>query len=247
MNLPVFGSSFCRNCKVLAVACALCFCVGCGGGETPATEDTASPAVSTDVTPPSQDASPVAAKPGAEEGTASDTASGEVAVGDGTSVESGSSAAPAKASTRAKKKIVTVRDPFANLVAPSAPKSRVAPKAKGPAAVGAKRAAVRAKSKNEGKPAAKPVAKGPGKPAVKVTGIFPDGDGGSAIIQSEKGTRMVHTGEVISGYKVAAVVSNASKKCVVFVWKDKWKYEVPLETETFSSIGTGASKSAVTK
>lgn len=251
MNLPVFGSSFAKGCKVLVLAGALFMCAACGSqpedGSKEAKDDTA---VSTDVNV-SESASPAApaADVAADTGkTTSDTSgSSEAASADGTSETS--EAAPAagtdnasasSVSSRAVAKAGPVNDPFRNNfgAAPEKPTSPAASAASAKVAAPGRAAGTAATGSVdvERAPAVKaiPVVQ-VAKPDIKVMAIFSSSRGSyTAILQAGEETIMVHPGWKSGKY----VITNISKKGVTVVHSGKYKWVFPLEKETFGSKGT---------
>lgn len=257
-NLPVICQDLLKGCKVFAVVGALSLCCACGGGgsdsgnkpeenvsaspmsgevvvngndvETKSGEETASEAKSED-----SGAAGETADAGEGDGQAAPSAeaSGAVAEGGGAA---GAQAETAKPNAPKVKSVGVIRDPFNRFhgmpavstslsggVRPTVDKGRVAVSS-------AYRKRI-AKKQEAAKP--KPVVK-VSKPNVKVTGILKSGSTYKAILQGPERAIMVSSGESIGGYRIAAVTD----KDVTLVYKDKYKFVIPMEQETFGSKGT---------
>ncbi len=253
-NLPVICQDLLKGCKVFAVVGALSLCCACGGGsdsgKTPDENVSASP-MSGEVVVNGSDVETKSGEETASEaksensGEAGETAAngeelGSSAGASGAVAESGDAAGAqaeaAKSNAPKVKSIGVVRDPFNRFygmpavgtslsggVKPTVDKGRMAV-----SSAYRKRAA---RKQEVEKP--KPVVK-VSKPNVKVTGILKSGSTYKAILQGPERAIMVSSGEKVGGYRIAAVTD----KDVTLVYKDKYKFVIPMEQETFGSKGT---------
>lgn len=253
-NLPVFSKNLLKGCKVFAIAGAFALCCACGGSETsetPEGEVSASP-MSGEVEVQggevdSNSGSATAEEAAPEEGKKADlAAAGEVVEKAVDDVVEGAekavaAAEDAKAEAEQNDTVAShfmasgkLRDPFdkyagapaigtslAGGVKPTTDKARTQVSS-------AYKKQMAAKAAEEAKAVVKV-----NKPDVKVTGILRSGNVYKAILQGPEKAIMVSSGEQIGGYRIAAVTS----RDVTLVYKNKYKFVIPLEKEVFGNTG----------
>ena len=263
-NLPVIYKNMLKGCKVFALVGALSLCCACGGSdtaETPEAGSTASPMsgeveVSGGEEVESTSGEATASEEGkteeakAEEGSeeaASDEASAESSEGGEKEVASADAGAEAKAeeakaeeakvepSPTRVRTVGNVRDPFNKFYGDPAigtsltgNTSKIINKGKTEVSAGYKKKVAAKKAKESAEAVVKV-----SKPNVKVTGILRSGANYKAILQGPEKAIMVSSGENIAGYRIAAI----SDKDVTLVYKNKYKFVLPMEKETFGSTG----------
>lgn len=256
MNLPEFGSVFCKGCKVFAVTAALVACAACGGGST---EDTGNTQVNGEVEVSTQEnsAEGAAAQENAEGAESTEVAenSGEGGaenVAEGSSEPAEVAQAPAdneqppevkaavkKPETPARN-LTSLRDPFVQISAGNDAASMAEAKARLATASAAERAAFQ-KNQESIKPAKpaqpkKPVVKIV-KPAIAVNGIVLDGSGRPrAMINDGNQTVEVGVGDKVSKYHIFAI--NAQTKTVTLGLDKQHKWDYTLKQELFGSAKT---------
>lgn len=256
VNLPVFNSRLANSCKVFALASVLSLCCACGGSQpadNPEGGASASP-ISGEVEIKNDEVASSNGEATAEENKGGQTADQAQATAQtseaASSVETAPQAEPTEVADNSgeqkKEKVdngpvrtnlatTKVRDPFDKYygapaigtsltggVRPSTDKGNK----------GLNSAYKRKLAAQEAKKNPKPVVK-VNKPDVKVTGILRSGSSYQAILQGPEKAIMVSPGQTISGYRVAAVTGQD----VTLVYKNKYKFVIPLEKEVFGNTG----------
>lgn len=256
MNLPEFGSVFCKGCKVFAVSVALVACAACGGGNS---EDTGNTQVNSEVEISSQENPSEGAAP---QETSENTENTEVAenggetsaenVSDGSSEPAEAAQAPAdnekapevkaavkKPQTPARN-LTALRDPFVQISVGNDAAAMAEARARLASASAAERAAFQ-KNQESIKPAKpaqpkKPVVKIV-KPAIAVNGILMDGSGRPrAMINDGNQTVEVGVGDKVSKYHIFGI--NAQTKTVTIGLDKQHKWDYTLKQELFGSAKT---------
>lgn len=253
-NLPVFSQNLLKGCKVFAIASALSLCCACGGSEpaeTPEGEVAASPMsgeVEVQGGEVESNSGTATADETAPEGKKADLAAAGDVVGEavGDMVEGAKNAVEAVAEEAQPKEenndavsshfMVNgkLRDPFDKFAGAPAIGTSLAGGVK-PSTNRARTEVSSAYKKQLAKKAAKEaeaVVK-VNKPDVKVTGILRSGNVYKAILQGPEKAIMVSSGENIGGYRIAAVTD----RDVTLVYKNKYKFVIPLEKEVFGNTG----------
>lgn len=246
-NLPVVSQDMFKTCKVFAIAGLLSLCCACGGSQpsdAPEGNVSASP-ISGEVEVKGDEVQSSTGEATAEENKTeqtSEAAAAENNAPEGQSAEvadNNSNPPQAKAdNTPVRKNLATtkVRDPFDKYYGAPAIGTSLTGGIKPSTDRGNKGLNSAYQRKIAAKKAMetpKPVVK-VHKPDVKVTGILRSGSNYKAILQGPEKAVMVSPGEVIGGYRVAAVTSQD----VTLIYKGKYKFVIPLEKEVFGSMGT---------